>query len=403
MPKIKNTTISFLLITFCLLIIGGIKVYGIEQTAKDSMAVDTDLITLEDNFGLPDSIVITPLFLEVDDFVSDADWYRGLFYYQTVRLNQGDILFHYVVLSDGTIVEGNSKKQDQKVPVEGESSPILIAYLASENAQDFEPEAKDPISKLILDIANTQAIPLENISVKRMDFIARDQEAVVMRTDVIGGRWGRSLTNMIDTIRPNYSPIEKQYSFAVENVELPTDTVNYGDDIIANITIKNTSDFALLQGTEGEILVSKVDGDFSNFYVNNVWLSLTQAPLMETGQVIKSDESLTFQLRLSTPLAFEQITEKFQLINAVGQPYPGTEFELTLQVARLDSEVVEILDTETGTLNVRASASGFSEVISRVNPGQRFIVLERNSGGWVKIDLGDNQSGWVSQQYTKTL
>ena len=91
------------------------------------------------------------------------------------------------------------------------------------------------------------------------------------------------------------------------------------------------------------------------------------------------------------------------MINSLGNPYNNTEFDLNLQVARLDSEVIEILDTETGTLNVRAEASGFSQVISRVNPGQRFIVLERSGSGWVKIDLGNNTSGWVSQQYTKTL
>ena len=256
MPEIKHTKITILL-TFLILLIGSVSVYALDITSKEDMKVDTSLINIEDNFGLADSIAITPLFLDLDSFVSDADWYRGLFYYQTVRLNQGDVLFHYIVFSDGTVIEGNSKGDDQRVGIEGESAPITIAYFSGTNTLDFEPEAKEAISQLILDIANNHAIPLSDVSVKRVDFIAKNQEAVKIRTDIIGGRWERSLKSMIESITPNYQPVEKQFSLTIEKVEVPQEPVKYGDDIVARITIKNDSPYALFQGTDDEILISR--------------------------------------------------------------------------------------------------------------------------------------------------
>jgi len=62
---------------------------------------------------------------------------------------------------------------------------------------------------------------------------------------------------------------------------------------------------------------------------------------------------------------------------------------------------VQILQTPTGTLNVRSGAGSNNSIIAKVNPGQIFSLLEENNG-WYKIDTGSVQ-GWISSQYAKKL
>jgi len=87
-------------------------------------------------------------------------------------------------------------------------------------------------------------------------------------------------------------------------VELPASAVNYGDNVVVNITIKNSSNYILYQGTDYEPLVAKTEGSLSKFYLNGVWLSQTQAPIMQEGSFLKPNESKSFQLRLGVPLYF---------------------------------------------------------------------------------------------------
>jgi hypothetical protein len=63
---------------------------------------------------------------------------------------------------------------------------------------------------------------------------------------------------------------------------------------------------------------------------------------------------------------------------------------------------VEILDTPTGFLRVRATPSTGASEITQVDPGEKFPLLEERAG-WYKIKLTDGKEGWVSGQYAKKL
>jgi hypothetical protein len=118
---------------------------------------------------------------------------------------------------------------------------------------------------------------------------------------------------------------------------------------------------------------------------------------------LRPDEEATYEFRLNIPLYFGNQEENFVLINLEGTVYTGSDFTLSLEINRIEADVVEVLDTETGTLNVRDKASGFGNIVTTVLPGQRFIELERTSTGWVKIDLEGDEFGWVSARYVKRI
>ncbi len=57
-----------------------------------------------------------------------------------------------------------------------------------------------------------------------------------------------------------------------------------------------------------------------------------------------------------------------------------------------------ILDTPTGFLNVRESASLGGSIIQKVNPGDSFDLISEQTG-WYEIKLTDGKIGWVNSQY----
>ncbi|MCL4384052.1 SH3 domain-containing protein [Patescibacteria group bacterium] len=64
----------------------------------------------------------------------------------------------------------------------------------------------------------------------------------------------------------------------------------------------------------------------------------------------------------------------------------------------LNQNYVTIKTTETGWLRVRDAAAASGKEIARVNPGEKYVLLEENNG-WSKIKVNATISGWVSSAY----
>ncbi|MBI4028966.1 MAG: SH3 domain-containing protein [Candidatus Blackburnbacteria bacterium] len=65
---------------------------------------------------------------------------------------------------------------------------------------------------------------------------------------------------------------------------------------------------------------------------------------------------------------------------------------------------VEILETGTGFLRVRAEASKASAELAQVIPGKQFDLIEESRDGeWYKIEYEKGKQGWISAQYAKKV
>ncbi len=64
---------------------------------------------------------------------------------------------------------------------------------------------------------------------------------------------------------------------------------------------------------------------------------------------------------------------------------------------------VEILDTPTGWLKVRASASISSAELAKVNPGDMFAYKESSTSGWFNIQYATSKWGYIASQYAKLV
>lgn len=61
-------------------------------------------------------------------------------------------------------------------------------------------------------------------------------------------------------------------------------------------------------------------------------------------------------------------------------------------------QMILIKDTPTGWLRVREDSTINASESGRVNPGQKFELLDEKNG-WYKIEFEKNKTGWVSSEY----
>lgn len=71
------------------------------------------------------------------------------------------------------------------------------------------------------------------------------------------------------------------------------------------------------------------------------------------------------------------------------------------KVKQAEVKQVQILNTPTGTLNVRSGPGLNYNVTAKVKPGEKYELLKEQSG-WYQIKLSSG-SGWISSQYAKKL
>jgi type IV pilus assembly protein PilM len=59
---------------------------------------------------------------------------------------------------------------------------------------------------------------------------------------------------------------------------------------------------------------------------------------------------------------------------------------------------IRIMETPTGWLNVRSGPGTSFAIVTRITPGEEFVVLEERDE-WLKLELPTLSSGWVTRQY----
>jgi hypothetical protein len=76
-----------------------------------------------------------------------------------------------------------------------------------------------------------------------------------------------------------------------------------------------------------------------------------------------------------------------------------TQKEATSSGLSMDQgKKVKIKETETGWLKVRESSSSSSKEVTKVKPGESYVLLDEETD-WYKIDLGSSKNGWISATY----
>lgn len=394
-----------LIIFIVCLLIGTSSVYSVTVRPSIDLELDPNLGSDLQEYSQASQILVVPLVQPQGIRLSPEDWLKGIHYYTTVRLGYPDVPFHYVIFPNGQVYRANKTGDEAKVNIEEVGNDaILVAYLADPNSTDFDEQAKSNIGELLLDIANRNHIEAKNIKLKNLIFsINLEKKTSKLEARDVVGSWAESFKSFRKKVETNYKPAPKKYNIEITGVKTPEESVKPGQTIIVEISVKNKGDNSIYGDGDSALLISKSDGKLSKFFLNGAWASQSQVSVLTENDVIRPGEEKTYQVKFNVPLYFGEQKESFNLQTVAGDRIADSEFEISLNVDKLDETVVEILSTGTGYLNVRSGDSGSAEIITKVSPGERYIMKKTGQYGYVQIDLGEGELGWVSQKYVKKI
>jgi hypothetical protein len=105
-------------------------------------------------------------------------------------------------------------------------------------------------------------------------------------------------------------------------------------------------------------------------------------------------------VRIRTPEGYKLTVAMYLSTNGSGEEGSASTaaFDSSRTPSPTPAVTVTILQTPTGFLRVRSSASIASSEIAQVTPGESFELLSEQSG-WYQIKLKDGNPGWISAQY----
>lgn len=117
---------------------------------------------------------------------------------------------------------------------------------------------------------------------------------------------------------------------------------------------------------------------------------------------------MTANISRIAPIPEEHATSSTDALSASTTPESATatsssfsnisEDTATTSVDTSTTTRIRVTETPTGWLNVRSGPGTSFAIVTRITPGEEFVVLEEE-GEWIKLELPALASGWVTRQY----
>ena len=368
--------------------------------ARSDWKADESLLKeAEKQYAFPERITVFILNTEFGGY-EDSSNIKDLYYYFASRSGYNDIPFHYLVGIGGSIFEGASDGPERAFSIGDSTNSINIAYIANNSNEDFNPFGLESLKEIILENANKYSVPIENITLKTLKFTFGERGKLENQSLAEPNeKYSASFAQIVEEVSLLYNPTPFAYSVELVSSTVPSGEFEIGSSIDIKIKVKNTGGTSIYSNAKTTLYLKKDGKEDSKYYDPETWDSRIQISLLADGERFAPGEEKEFTIKFIIPL-YPEITESFALIAPDGSTVAGSKFDVTVKTKSSDKAILEVLDTEVGYLNVRKTP-GLGEVITKVFPGQRFFILESQSG-YYKIKVGDKE-GWVVGTYVKIV
>ncbi len=372
---------------------------GIDETLADSGG---------DRYAQSQKILVAqiPIPLGVR-FGDSSDLYRGLYYYLIVHAGFVDIPFNYVVTWDGKVYEGKAGGNDVQPLYSPDTedrfrNSVLIGYYG--NNQEMTYAAQRAFVELLSTVQSNALVQDENVHPVIVSLASREenQPSRLKVTDAQDRAWMQSLSGIL--AQTSLLPPENVLTTKAKVGEVSYNReVNANENFVVTAEIENTGTIPWYKsGTKAVYLAtSNPRNHESAFFVTDKWLSFTRVMTANEDWVLPGQKA-TFSFEVKTPLKPGEYKESFELLRAPDQWIDGSQFEIAFKVSAGDFDLVEILDTETGYLNVRDCPSAGCGEMGKVVPGQ-VLIKKGFDSNWYKVQLDDGREGWVFGKYVRDI
>ncbi len=178
---------------------------------------------------------------------------------------------------------------------------------------------------------------------------------------------------------------------------------------LEKIKDKKASSLSVVSDPDGSLIT--IDGEakgFTPLLLDQIGVGDHQITVAKEGYVEKTVKAKTiagFKLIINIKLA-----QKLEspIATASGTPTPTPKVGKVTPTASVTVTVVPgqkqvlIKETPTGWLRVRMEPSTNATEAAKVNPGEKFPLLDEESG-WLKIEYEPGKEGWVAGQYATKI
>lgn len=398
----KRIVINVITVILSFLVIFGISsrnAAGQEsKVSREEWEADDNILAFEEAYTYPRDIVLV-VFDITESVTPDSEaLVQDLYYYFATRSGLGDFPFHSIITWDGKAYSGNKLGYEAKISLGEYSDSVFIAYVPGESG-NVGPASIGTVGEVLLSDMNKYGIPPQKVVIKEFSYeVGEKGEMENISLTEVSKQMSNSFSGILDSVSEEYKPSKKEYKVEVTEVLAPKEEAKIGETAEVVIEIKNVGDTNIYDSSN--LYFSLKEGEKSAFYLADAWDSPTQIAILGDGERLAVGQEKEINIKVSVPLYFPQKSEKFQILDSDGNIIKGTEFTIELKISKGDKTVVEVVETSVGYLNVRETP-GLGDIITKVSPGERFIVLE-TMDGYYKISA-NGKEGWVVSRYVKEI
>ncbi len=374
--------------------------YGFILIERTELSFDDGLAVKDSEvYALPEKIIISTVSGSADELtINSEDWVSVLYYYYITRLKFADIPYNYIIDRDGNICKGRTGWDGVMPELLEPEGVILIGYLSQ--TSDITLPASSAFKDLIEDISYDYGITKDKV--KTVDlYLAETKE------DELGKLVYKESTGLFTN---NINKMLSSLTFSkTQHLSINADVadIDYENKVDANavfevsIKVKNNGEIPWFTFND-YIYVVTADLKDSPFAINGEWDSF-DTPAHIEGETIFPEESKEIVMKMKAPLLPGKYTEEFGIKRiSDNKIISGTKFDVIIEVNAGDMKLVKVLETGTGSLNVRETPSYSGKILAQAAVDKVLVMVEK-SGGWYKVKYDGDKTGWVYGQYIKEL
>jgi hypothetical protein len=404
----RQTLIRIFSFLFATLVVSSLNLSTIQASNEAETAINREawkaddyVLAFEENYNFPNRLIVLPITTK-GSYSSSLECVRELYYYFATRSGVGDFPFHYIVGWDGKIYSGNKLGNEARIVLSGTEEAIVVAYLADDTTS-LTISSISSVKSIILEAMNYFAINPDNVTVKTLNYsLSKKGKLEEVSLTEASTQWQEDISFIKEFLREEYAPQDITFKAELVEITIPEEEQAAGATAEIKIKIKNTGEFNLYSGTTSNIFATRREpfDEQSKFYLADEWASPSRVGILDEGERLKIGEEKECNFNVYVPLYPPEVSEDFILLAPDQDPIEGSEFSIKLKIKKPEQQIIEISETEVGYLNVR-SRPGLGDVITKVTPGERFLVLDYQSG-YYKISV-NGKEGWVVNMYVKVV